>query len=122
GDRVSPAVRPEPRHLPSRDLEAGKVAVVADPELPEPQAAHERLRPGPLAGLLGGERRPAGEPGGGTHPRRRCPRRAAQGPRQLPYLCLAEPGVDERGPDAALPGRGHPGTMVPEVIDGRAVD
>ena len=44
-----------------------------------------------------------------------------EGAREIPDLGLAEPGVDERRAHAALPRRGHAGTVVAEIVHRRAV-
>ena len=109
------------------ELDAGQVAVVADPQLAEAEPAQRRLGPGDRAQR--GRASPASRRARGRPGRRRpaCPRSAARAAATAGAdVGLGEPGVDEGETGAPLGRRPLAGAVIAEVVevdaehDGRA--
>src|SRR5688572_13419853 len=99
-DRIAEV--PRPRHLGGRELDACAIIVVSHAQLEEtesPQRSFATLD-GPEAVRCDGDtvRQPARQ----TRRRRLIPRRQLQLPRQLAYLRLRQPCLEQRGADAVL--------------------
>ena len=98
------------------DLESCRLAVVAHPQLTEPEGADGRLGAVDRRQQLDGDRRSGRDPARQAGGRRLVPRAQAEPPGGGADVLLAEPGGDERELGTGLGGGPLSGPMVVEVV------
>ncbi len=98
-------------------LDAGGVAVVADPELAEAQRPEARLGLGHRSQGAQGDRGAVGDAGGQAGGGRLVPGAQAQLPRPLPHVGLGEPGLHQREAGPGLGGGLLAGPVVAQVVE-----